>query len=486
MGRSPGSLKFAAFSSRIGFGTMALLTNHLRINSLGLQLRGQLWFYTKFPFNPKISAASLGTYFDCKSRLGKRRKKICLLTNFGSGENPSLFWASIAPIISVKNRQFRLFCALVFLILTYSFTACNAKKENDQNGLEKIELTYASGFTISRGNNFWEVEVTQAWTGADRIFTYLVLEENAEKPAGDFDAIIQLPVDKVMLTSTTQIPHLDMLNSTEKLIGFPNLNLISSEKTWQQIDVGKVEDLGAGPSANTEIVIDLAPDWIMISTLGNDLKYLDLLAQAEVPAVINGEYVEQHPLGRAEWIKFTGVLLGEYEEAKAAFEKVEKDYLEAEKLGDLIIDSLRPTVLSGVLYQDIWYAPGSESWGAKILQNGGGNYIFSDQKGTGSAQLNYEFVLENALEADFWIGSADFSDLETMGNAEPRYKAFKAFKTGNVFTYTQKRGREGGLEYFELGYMRPDLILKDLIKILHPDLLPAYELYFYQQLDATK
>ena len=427
---------------------------------------------------------SLGTYFACKSRLGKLRKKICLETNFGSGENPSLFWASISPIISVKNHQIKHFIFVILIAVTYSFTACNAKNEKEQHILEKVDLNYASGFSIYRGNNFWEVEVTQPWAGADKFFTYLVLEENAEKPAGDYDAIIQLPVDKIVLTSTTQIPHLDLLNSTEKLIGFPNLNLISSDKTWKQIDAGKVTDLGAGPSANTEMVIDLAPDWIMISTLGDDLKYLDLLAQAEIPAVINGEYVEQHPLGRAEWIKFTGVLLGKYEEAKIAFEQVEKDYLEAEILSDSIDDSLRPTVLSGVLYQDIWYAPGSESWGAKILQNAGGDYIFSDQKGTGSAQLNYEFVVENALEADYWIGSADFPDLETMGNAEPRYKAFSAFKSGKVFSYTQKRGKAGGLEYFELGYMRPDLILKDLIKILHPDLLPAYELYFYQQLDA--
>ncbi|WP_245942338.1 ABC transporter substrate-binding protein [Algoriphagus chordae] len=386
----------------------------------------------------------------------------------------------------MKNLRFSLIISSVFLIVSFSFSGCKGKKKEDSKDLDKIALSYASGFTISRGNDYWQLEVIQAWTGADRIFTYLVLEENAKKPAGDFDAIIQLPVDKIILTSTTHIPHLDMLNANEKLIGFPNLNLISSDKTWKQIDAGKVEDLGAGPSANTEMVIDLAPDWIMISTLGDDLKYLDLLAQAEIPAVINGEYVEQHPLGRAEWIKFTGVLLGKYEEAKLAFEQVENDYLEAEKLSNSIVDSLRPTVLSGVLYQDIWYAPGSESWGAKILQNAGGNYIFSDQKGTGSAQLNYEFVLENALEADFWIGSADFPDLQTMGNAEPRYKAFKAFKAGNVFSYTQRRGRAGGLEYFELGYMRPDLILKDLIKIIHPDLLPAYELYFYQQLHEKK
>ncbi|MCE7054352.1 ABC transporter substrate-binding protein [Algoriphagus sp. AGSA1] len=386
----------------------------------------------------------------------------------------------------MKNQRFRLFVTSVFLIVTYSFTGCSKNDSRTGQELERIDLSYASGFEISRGNGFWQLDVTQAWTGSDRIFTYLVLEENTEKPEGDFDGVIQLPIEKVILTSTTHIPHLDILNVTEKLIGFPNLDLISSEKTWAQIDAGRVEDLGAGPSANTEMVIDLDPDWIMISTTGDNLKYLDLLEQAKIPAVINGEYVEQHPLGRAEWIKFTGVLLGKYEEAAVAFDKVEKDYLEAEKLSDSIIDSLRPTVLSGVLYQDIWYAPGSESWGANILENAGGNYIFSDQKGTGSAQLNYEFVLENALEADFWVGSADFPDLKTMGDSEPRYKAFKAYQSGNVFSYTQKRGRAGGLEYFELGYMRPDLILKDLIKILHPALLPGYELYFYQQLNETK
>lgn len=485
MGRSPGLPGFVAFSPRIGFGTMARLTNHLRKNPLGLQLRGQLWFCTKFPFNPKSSNARLETYFDHKSRSGKLRKKICLWTNFGSGKIPSLFWISISLLNSVKNFQYTHFLTSGFLLLIVLLSACKESIVNDAESLEKIALSYASGFTISKGNDFWQLEVTQAWTGTDRVFKYLVLGENTEKPAGDFDAIIQLPVEKVILTSTTQIPHLDMLDATGKLIGFPNLNLISSDKTWAQIDAGKVAELGAGPSANTEMVIDLAPDWLMVSTLGDDLKYLDLLAQAGIPAVINGEYVEQHPLGRAEWIKFTGVLLGKYEEAKVVFEQVENDYLEAERLSGSVVDSLRPTVLSGVLYQDIWYAPGSGSWGANILQNAGGDYIFSNQKGTGSAQLNYEFVLENALEADFWIGSADFPDLETMGKAEPRYKAFKAFKSGNVFSYTQKKGREGGLEYFELGYMRPDLILKDLIKILHPDLLPGYELYFYQQLDES-
>ena len=360
------------------------------------------------------------------------------------------------------------------------------KKQDSSTEKTSIPLSYALGFEIFQGKDFWEIHVTQGYTGAEKTFRYLVLEENSEVEKTGFDAVIQLPVSKVVMTSTTHVPHLDLLESSEKLVGFPQTDLISSKKTRQLVDSGKVTDLGNGPSANPELVIDLQPDWLMISTLGEDLRYLDLFAQAEIPAIINGEYVEQNPLGRAEWIKFTGILLGKYAEAKAAFEEIEKAYQDAEKLTATLPESAKPKVLSGVMYQDIWYAPGADSWGARILENAGGSYIFADQSGEGSLQLSYEFVLDNGLETDFWIGSADFADLKAMGKSEPRYQAFTPWKKGEVYTYTAKKGATGGLEYFELGYVRPDLILKDLIKILHPELLPEYELYFYQKLDEGK
>ena len=370
---------------------------------------------------------------------------------------------------------------LYFLVLSIFIFSCEKKPETT---LEKtsVPLEFAQGFQLFQGENFWEIHVTQGYTGAEKTYRYLVLKEGAKVEKSGFDAVVQLPISKVVLTSTTQVPHLDMLSETDKLIGFPQTDLISSPATRARIDAGKVTDLGSGPSANPEMVIDLQPDWIMISTLGEDLRYLDLFAQANVPALINGEYVEQNPLGRAEWIKFTGILLGKYEEAVAQFEKIKNAYQEAEKLASQLPANNRPKVLSGVMYQDIWYAPGAESWGAQILQNAGGDYVFSDQTGSGSLQLNYEFVLDRAAEAEVWIGSADFSDIKTMGSNEPRYRNFQAWKTGQIYTYTAKKGATGGLEYFELGYVRPDLILKDLIKILHPALLPEYELYFYQKL----
>ena len=359
--------------------------------------------------------------------------------------------------------------------------SCAEKQVQDQQK-SSVPLDFATGFQLYQGDGFWEIEVSKGYPGSSENFRYLVLDAGVTMNSTGYDAVVQLPIDAVVLTSTTQVPHLDALGQTDLLIGFPQTDLISSAKTRARIDAGKVKELGAGPSANPELVLDLQPDWIMISTLGEDLRYLDIFKQAGIPALINGEYVEQNPLGRAEWIKFTGVLLGNYPEALAQFEQIKKDYNEAEFLASSLQNKERPIVLSGVMYQDIWYAPGGESWAAQLLKKAGGNYVFGKESASGSLQLNYEVVLDQGTSAAMWIGAADFASIEEMGKVEPRYKAFAAWKTGEIYTYTAKKGATGGLEFFELGYLRPDLILKDLIKILHPELLPGYEPYFYQKL----
>jgi iron complex transport system substrate-binding protein len=369
------------------------------------------------------------------------------------------------------------------LYLGWGLLLFSCGETNTENLLKKsVPLDFATGFVLNQGEGFWEIEVSQGYAGSSDTYRYLVLDSGVQVNPTGYDAVVQLPIDEVVLTSTTQVPHLDALGQTDLLIGFPQTDLISSANTRARIAAGKVKELGAGPSANPELVLELQPDWIMISTLGEDLRYLDIFKQAGIPALINGEYVEQNPLGRAEWIKFTGVLLGKYSEALAQFEQIKKDYLEAEVLASSLTEKDKPKVLSGVMYQDIWYAPGGESWAAQLLEKAGGSYVFGKEGAAGSLQLNYEVVLDQATSAPLWIGAADFASLEEMGKIEPRYQAFAAWKTGEVYTYTAKKGATGGLEYFELGYLRPDLILKDLIKILHPELLPGYEPYFYQKL----
>jgi iron complex transport system substrate-binding protein len=372
----------------------------------------------------------------------------------------------------------------LFALFAYSFFfSCTAPQANFDFEMEEIPLDYAEGFKVFQGEGFKLIEVTKAFPGSHEPFRYLIIEQkDIRKPEGNFNAVITLPVKKVILTSTTHIPHLEYLEQSELLVGFPNLDLISSPKVRDLITQNRIKDLGIGAQTNFELAVDLEADWIMISTMGDDLKSLDLFKQAGIPAPINGEYLEQHPLGRAEWIKFTGALMGDWEKADSIFEEIKSAYLKSTELIQGR-ENNKPTVISGVMYNDIWYAPGAESWGAQLLEAAGGDYVFKEHPGTGSLQLSYEYVLEKAQNASIWIGAADQKTLFEMGQADPRYKHFKAFQDGQVYTYTLKKGPTGGIEYFELGYLRPDLILKDLIKILHPDQMPEYSPYFYNRLD---
>lgn len=382
-----------------------------------------------------------------------------------------------------RNTRFRfdrLKCLLFSGWIVLLFSCGETTTENLSK--KSVPLDFATGFKLYQGEGFWELEVSQGYAGSLDTYRYLVLDSGVHVNSAGYDAVVQLPIAQVVLTSTTQVPHLDALDATELLVGFPQLELISSPASRKRIAAGKVQELGAGPSANPELVVELQPDWIMISTLGEDLRYLEVFKRAGIPALLNGEYAEQNPLGRAEWIKFTGVLLGKYEEAVAQFDQIKKDYQEAASLVSSIPEENKPSVLSGVMYQDIWYAPSADSWAAQLLTQAGGKYTFEENAGSGSLQLHYEYVLDQAGTAPMWIGAADFATRSEMGTREPRYQAFEAWKTGEVYTYTARKGATGGLEYFELGYLRPDLILKDLIKILHPQLVPDYQPYFYQKI----
>lgn len=377
-----------------------------------------------------------------------------------------------------------LFKKVAYLFLLGSIFSCSPSTPREEAlDVSTLPLSYAQGFSISQGNGFKILEVLQAYPGGHKPFRYLVIEEQGKAPVnGTFDGVINMPVEKIVLTSTTQVPHLDLLGLSEKMVGFPNTDLISSETMRRQIDQGKVTDLGKGPVANIEIMIDLDPDLAVLSTLGDNLEQLGILEKAGIPVILNGEYTEQDPLGRAEWIKFTGALTGRYEASLAVFEEIESAYLSLKNQIASTPEGKKPSIISGIMYKDIWYAPAAENWGAHFFEDAGADYIFKNERGTGSLQLNYEFVLENALEADIWIGAADFEDLAAMKGADRRYGNFKAFQQGAVYTYTHKRGAKGGFEYFELGYMRPDIILKDLIKIFYPEQLPDYEPYFYEKL----
>jgi iron complex transport system substrate-binding protein len=372
-----------------------------------------------------------------------------------------------------------------FLLLTTILLFISCKNETSkETTVEASELStdFAEGFIIKNYEGYKTITITNPWPGADKEFTYALIEKGTNLTNKDeFDAVVETPLNSIVVTSTTHIPSLESLGVLEKLIGFPNLNYISSEATRKNIERGTVKELGKNESINTEVLIELSPDAVITFAVEGDNKTVATIKKTGIPVLYNADWTETTPLGKAEWIKFFGVLFNKEKEADSIFNSIKSEYISAKKIAQQAIET--PTVLSGAMYKDVWYLPQGDSWAAQFIADANAHYLWKDSEGTGSISLNIESVLEKGKSANYWIGPGQFTSRSQMEEYNKVYAEFDAFQQNNVFSFTTKKGATGGVIYYELAPNRPDLVLKDMIKILHPELLPSYELYFFSKLD---
>lgn len=370
---------------------------------------------------------------------------------------------------------------ILLVVLAFPFLQCKKEVEQQKNNIPKNEIHYAKGFSILNHEGYSVITVSNPWPKANKSFTYILKEKNGIVPDSlkQFPVIL-VPIKTIVVTSTTHIPSLEMLGVEKTLVGFPNLNYISSEKVRALIDAKKVKELGANQALNTEVLIDLQPDVIIGYGLDNNNPTLDNLQKNGLKVLLNGDWNEQSPLGKAEWIKFFGALYGKQELANSLFYKIEKDYLNTLEIAKRA--SSNPTILAGDMYEDKWYLPQGTSWGCQLLKEAQGNYLWAETKGTGSLSLSFETVLEKGKNANLWITSGQFGSLQEMLDANPHYAQFKAFQNKNVFSFSGRKGKTGGILYYELAPNRPDIVLKDIVKILHPELLKGYKPFFFEKL----
>lgn len=340
---------------------------------------------------------------------------------------------------------------------------------------------YARGFSVVRQGNVKWVTVAPADSKVKDKATYVLLPYGQPLPDNVGEAlVVRTPIKSIVCTSTTHIPLLDYLQLTDRLIGFPTTAYISSKKMRARIDSGKVADLGVDKQMNLELLMTLRPDVVMSYSFGDNLGQFSKIQQLGIPVINNSEYLESHPLGRAEWIKFMALFFDREKEADSIFTTIESEYLKTKKKA--LENSSRPSVLSGIVYGDTWFLPGGKNYAAQLFSDAGYLYLWEEDPSTGFLQLSFESVYAQAREADFWIGVGSFETLSELAQNDKRYKLFKAFQQSQVYSYNARMGEGGGSEFLELGYLRPDIILRDLVKIAHPDLMPDHTLYFYKQL----
>jgi len=372
----------------------------------------------------------------------------------------------------------------IFLLLSLFTLAGCAKKQTAENHSEFTavnKVRYAKGLAIYNYDGYSIVKITNPWPKANKDYTYILQQKGGTIPDSlKQNPIIPVPLKTIIVTSTTHIPSLEMLGVENTLVGFPNLDYISSEKVRARIEAKKIRELGSNQNLNTEVIIDLQPDLIVGFGIDNNNPALDNLQKNGLIIMLNGDWNEQSPLGKAEWIKFFGALYGLETKADTIFAGIENEYNNTLALAKKATS--KPSVLAGAIYENQWYLPQGNSWSSLFIKDAGGNYLWSQSKGTGSLSLPFETVLEKAKNADVWIGPSQFTSLDQMAADNPHYARFDAFRNKKVYSFSNKKGKTGGLIFYELAPNRPDLVLKDMLKMLHPELLPDYQLFFFEQL----
>lgn len=381
-------------------------------------------------------------------------------------------------IFQVKRNVFVFFISNLLLLSCSRFT-----DEQPAVKLKGNQIKYAKGFAMSTQGDKTLVEVYNPWQNDEILQKYVFAKDSVDVP-DSLGTLIITPTNKMALLSSTYVGMVAMLDTREVVQSVANANWICDANLFHDYIDGKITDLGNDLNINPEVVILKHPDVVMKYIYKGPDHVDDMFSNAGIPVVYNIEFMEEHPLGRAEWIKLVGAIVGKKEKADSLFNVIERNYFKYKNLAKTAVDT--PSVLIGNSYKGTWYAVGGKSFVAQLVEDAMGNYYWQNDSSTGGLPLNFESVYLKQKNADVWI-NANASSLDEILTIEPRCNVFKSLQDERVYHYNKRKNPNNGLDYNETGVVRPDLLLKDLLIILHPELFEKEEqTTYYQRLEKNR
>ncbi len=378
---------------------------------------------------------------------------------------------------------------LLFLILScFIVISCNHSgieaNTAQQAVAGKLENTYAKGFAIEKYSDFKILTVYNPWQHAQGVeYKYVLAENPATVPDSlkKFD-IIQTPVKRVVCLSTTHLAFIKELNGMDAICGVSAPEFIYDSLIRERVKAGKISNVGYDQAMNIETIISLKPDFVMAYGVGSESSgQFQRLKQLGIKVVFNAEYLEQTPLGKAEWLNFVGAFFNKEDSAALLFKKTSETYMELAQKAASVKE--KPMVLSGLPWKGVWYVPGGKSYASNFIYDAGGDYLWKEDRGSESIPLSLETVLERANKAQLWINPGSAASLSEMAMPDSRIKTIRPLQEKKVFNFNRRMSPGGGNDFWESGVVHPDLILKDLIAIFHPELIPNHTFVYYQLLN---
>lgn len=351
---------------------------------------------------------------------------------------------------------------------------------------DKVTFDEATNVTVEYHKSYKVVTVKEPAPGA-AAESYVLVQCGAPEPKLEGDLAkakkITVPVNKVAAISTTQAPGYELLDKVDHLVAVKTPEKIHDGKVKDAIKAGKIVGIKSqGAGVSVESVAAARPD--LVVTSGTADPSFQKVSDLGIPVVANAEWLESSPLGRAEWLKFTALFLNAEKKANEVYGKIRSDY-NAVKEKVTKAEGKKPTVLAGYMYKGIFYAANNSGYVGQFIRDAGGDYVLADTATqSGNAKLGVEVILAKAAETDYWINAshaARVKNIQAQVKDDPRLANLKSVKEGKVWNFTKRINEGGGNDYWQSGVTRPDLVLSDLAKIFHPDLMADYEFYYYEQ-----
>lgn len=373
-----------------------------------------------------------------------------------------------------------------FLLTCVLFTGCRPKSNQTHNTIVnevadtatiRVTPQYAKGFQVSYAAGYTLVDLQDPQKEGGETFKYALVARET-KPSGipeDY-TIIETPVRSAICMTSLQLSNFIKLEALDYVVGITSIRHLFNEEINERIKNGKTAKIGIEGNFDNEVIMSVNPDVIFISPFKRG--GYDAMREVGIPLIPHLGYKEMTPLGQAEWIKFIGLFIGREAEANSKFAAIEKHYND---LKALVADvKKRPVVFSGEIRGGNWYAVGGKSFLAQLFRDAGADYFMKDDPRSGGVTLDFETVYSQAENADYWriVNSYDGTfTYEVLKSTDVRYADFRAFRDKGVI-YCNMREKP----FYESMPTQPEVVLEDLIKAFHPDLLPDYTPTYYERL----
>jgi iron complex transport system substrate-binding protein len=386
--------------------------------------------------------------------------------------------------IILKSRGINLLlCLKIYFITILSCTPTNESDQNEVRFSTDGSIEYARHFSIEKHKDHKIVNVIRP-SGKNKgvNFQYFLSSRKALFTEVNNDAhFINTPLKTYTIRSSGEASMLHLLDELDGVIAIANQNWICSDYLHKKYLEDEIALIGRGKTINTELLLDLNPDAVFELGSGNQYDITRQLLTIGLTPVMNSMHLEDHPLGMAEWIKYYAAFFNKEEKAKMIFDSIAYRYNELVLLTKNIAN--RPTVIVGHSRRGVWSTHGSSNWFIKYLKDAGATYILEDSTEYNENLISMEQALLKGGQADFWINpDHKATKINDLLHEDERYQYFKSIKSKNVFNNNRWVTGNGCNHYWEEGVMEPHILLADLIRIFHPELLPNHQLKYYQQL----